>query len=54
LVAPLDYTGLLWATVIGWIWWGDVLTTPTILGALIVVASCIYINQRGAKKKREA
>jgi len=51
LVAPLDYTGLIWATLIGWIWWGDVLTAPTILGAVIVVASCIYINQRGAKKK---
>jgi drug/metabolite transporter (DMT)-like permease len=52
LVAPLDYTGLLWATVIGWMFWGDVLTLPAIIGAAIVVASCIYINQRGAKKKR--
>jgi drug/metabolite transporter (DMT)-like permease len=52
LVAPLDYTGLLWASLIGWIWWDDVLTTPTIIGAVIVVASCIYINQRGARKQR--
>ncbi len=54
LVAPLDYTGLLWATLIGWLFWDDVLTPTMILGGAIVVASCIYINQRGARKKRAA
>src|SRR5581483_8862881 len=51
LVAPLDYTGLLWATLIGWLIWDDVLTPRMIIGGIIVVASCIYINQRGAKKR---
>jgi drug/metabolite transporter (DMT)-like permease len=51
LVAPLDYTSLLWATLMGWLLWGDILTPPMILGCAIVVASCIYINQRGARKK---
>ena len=51
LVAPLDYTGLLWATAIGAIFWGDYLTPPMIAGALIVVASCLYILRRGARKK---
>jgi drug/metabolite transporter (DMT)-like permease len=54
LVAPLDYTGLLWATLIGWLIWDDVLTLPMIIGGTIVVASCIYINQRGAKKRAQA
>jgi len=54
LVAPLDYTGLLWATAIGWMFWGDVLTLPMIIGGLIVVGSCIYINRRGAQKKRQS
>src|SRR5687768_2571940 len=40
LVAPLDYTGLIWATAIGWMFWGDYLTPPMIIGAVIVVASC--------------
>jgi len=52
LVAPLDYTGLIWATIIGWIFWNDKPTLTMTLGAAIVVASCIYINQRGARKKR--
>jgi drug/metabolite transporter (DMT)-like permease len=54
LVAPLDYTGLLWATAIGWIFWKDVLTLPMIIGAAIVVASCLYILRRGEKKKKAA
>jgi drug/metabolite transporter (DMT)-like permease len=54
LVAPLDYTGLIWATAIGWFIWGDVLTPPMIVGALIVVASCLYILRRGEKKKKAA
>jgi drug/metabolite transporter (DMT)-like permease len=54
LIAPLDYTSLLWATGIGWIFWGDLLTPRIIAGGIIVVASCIYINSRRAKKKREA
>jgi drug/metabolite transporter (DMT)-like permease len=54
LVAPLDYTGLIWATAIGWIFWGDFLTPPMIAGALIVVASCLYILRRGEKKKKAA
>jgi drug/metabolite transporter (DMT)-like permease len=54
LVAPLDYTGLLWATAIGWMFWGDLLTLPMIIGAAIVVASCLYILRRGEKKKKAA
>jgi drug/metabolite transporter (DMT)-like permease len=51
LISPLDYTSLLWATGIGWIFWGDLLTPRIIAGGIIVVASCIYINRRGTKKK---
>lgn len=54
LVAPLDYTGLVWATLIGWMFFDEGLTKWMIIGAAIVVASCIYINQRGAKKKAAA
>jgi drug/metabolite transporter (DMT)-like permease len=54
LVAPLDYTGLIWATAIGWIFWKDVLTLPMLIGAAIVVASCLYILRRGEKKKKAA
>jgi drug/metabolite transporter (DMT)-like permease len=50
-VAPLDYTGLIWATAIGWIFWNDLLTLPMLIGAAIVVASCLYILKRGEKKK---
>ena len=39
MVAPLDYTGLLWATLFGWFIWGETLDAMTIVGAAIIVAS---------------
>ena len=43
VVAPFDYTALLWATLIGWQVWGEIPDTLTYVGAAIIVASGIYI-----------
>ncbi len=48
VVAPFDYTSLVWATALGWLIWGDVLALWTIVGALIIVASGIIIVLREA------
>lgn len=53
-IAPLDYTGLIWATLLGAIFWGNRPTALMIAGAAIVVASCLYILRRGARKKAAA
>jgi drug/metabolite transporter (DMT)-like permease len=42
VVAPLDYTGLLWATLFGWLFWRESLDTMTIVGATIIVASGVF------------
>ena len=39
VVAPLDYTGLLWATLFGWFIWRERHDAMTIIGAAIIVAS---------------
>ena len=39
VVAPLDYTGLLWATLFGWLIWQERLDMMTIVGAAIIVTS---------------
>ncbi|MBU1278312.1 MAG: DMT family transporter [Alphaproteobacteria bacterium] len=39
VVAPLDYTGLLWATLFGWIIWRERLDVVTIVGAALIIAS---------------
>ncbi|HEY4162943.1 MAG TPA: DMT family transporter [Dongiaceae bacterium] len=52
-IAPLDYTGLVWATILGAAVWGNRPTLLMICGAAIVVGSCLYIMRRGANKKAE-
>lgn len=52
IVAPFDYTALIWATGLGWLLWGDVPLLWTILGAAIIVISGIIIILREAPRAR--
>ena len=52
IVAPFDYTALIWATGLGWLIWGDVPMVWTIFGAGIIVASGIIIILREAGPAR--
>lgn len=45
-VAPFDYSGLLWATVLGWLFWREVPDAPAVLGAAIIVGSGFFILWR--------
>ncbi len=49
VVAPFDYTSLIWAAALGWLIWGEVLTPATILGAMVIIASGIFIVVREAR-----
>lgn len=46
VVAPFDYTMLVWATLLGWYFWGEMLDAAAILGAAIIVASGVFIILR--------
>ena len=50
IVAPFDYTALIWATGFGWLIWGDLPVSWTVLGAAIIVVSGIIIILREAKQ----
>ncbi|MBC8267166.1 MAG: DMT family transporter [Rhodospirillaceae bacterium] len=54
-VAPFSYVNLLWATMFGFILFSDLPDLWTISGALVIVASGLYIfhreNRRGDKEK---
>ena len=52
IVAPFDYTALIWATGLGWLIWGEVPMVWTIFGAGIIVASGIIIILREAGPAR--
>jgi drug/metabolite transporter (DMT)-like permease len=49
VVSPFDYSGLLYAGVIGYYVWGDVPTVTFLIGAAIVMASGLYILYRETK-----
>ncbi|MBX6321230.1 MAG: DMT family transporter [Rhodospirillaceae bacterium] len=52
LVAPLDYTGLLWAAVFGFVVFGDVPGWAVLGGAAVVMASSVYLIRREALARR--
>ncbi len=52
VIAPFDYTALVWATPLGWLVWGDFPGPWVWLGAAIVIASGLYIIRRETGKGR--
>lgn len=51
LLAPIEYTALIWVGLFGYIFWDEIPALQVIVGAAIIIASAIYIAQREAKKK---
>jgi drug/metabolite transporter (DMT)-like permease len=46
VVAPFDYTQLVWAAILGLVIWGELPRPATLVGAAVVVTSGIYILHR--------
>ena len=51
VISPFSYSGLLWATVLGWLLWSDVPKPQVFAGAAVVIASGLYILYRETRKK---
>ena len=54
VIAPFDYSQLLWAGLIGYLVWGERPHGHTIVGALVVAASGLYILWREVRRRRTA
>lgn len=46
LIAPFEYTALIWAAVLGYLLWGDIPDAYAIAGAVLIIGSGIYIIHR--------
>ncbi len=46
VVAPFDYTALIWASLLGWLVWAEVPGLWTYAGAAVIMASGVYIVYR--------
>ena len=51
IVAPFDYANMLLATMLGYLIWGDVPTAAVLAGAVLVIASGLYIVYREAMRR---
>lgn len=45
-VAPTQYSQMIWASLYGWLFFDEVIDTPTAIGTLVIIASGIYIVMR--------
>ncbi|ANY16268.1 DMT family transporter [Bordetella pseudohinzii] len=54
VVAPFDYTGLLWATLLGWLIWNEKPEASATIGAVFIAGSGLYIAWRETGKRRRA
>jgi drug/metabolite transporter (DMT)-like permease len=52
-VAPFTYTNLLWAALIGYLAFGDLPDSMTVLGATIIAGSGLYIFHREHVRRRD-
>ena len=52
VVAPFDYSQLIWASIIGYLVWDELPHGATLVGALVVAASGIYILFRETRRFR--
>jgi drug/metabolite transporter (DMT)-like permease len=54
LVAPLEYSALIWATLFGFVFWLEFPTPTVLLGAAVMILSSLYVVQREALAARRA
>ena len=47
VLAPLQYSAILWAAILGWLIWRDVPTLPIILGNAVIIGSGLFVAARG-------
>jgi drug/metabolite transporter (DMT)-like permease len=52
VIAPFDYSVLIWGVIFGWVIWRDVPTPSVWLGSAILIASGLYILHRETRKPR--
>jgi drug/metabolite transporter (DMT)-like permease len=52
VVAPFDYTALIWGAILGWVIWREQPDAPVWIGAAIVALAGLYITRREALAAR--
>ena len=54
MLAPFSFTQLIWATALGYLIFGDLPDGATLLGALVIVSSGLYVFYRESVRRSAA
>ena len=52
LLAPLSYTGLLWAVSLGYVVFGEIPDWGTLIGGALITAAGIYLARTATQEKK--
>jgi drug/metabolite transporter (DMT)-like permease len=52
-VSPFNYTALIWSSIIGFVVWSEVPTTPIIIGSAIVTLTGLYLLRSESRRWRK-
>lgn len=47
-LAPVEYTGFIWAVLLGWLVFGETVSLATIIGAGVIITACLIATRRRA------
>jgi drug/metabolite transporter (DMT)-like permease len=50
MLAPIEFTALIWATLFGFWFWGDLPTVFVLIGAALIIGANLYIAHREARQ----
>ena len=53
-MAPSEYTGFLWASLFGWLVFGEPVRGVTLAGAVLIIVGCLIAARRGGAEPMEA
>lgn len=51
-LAPIDYSNLFWVMLLDFFWWGQMPKGHTLIGALIIISSNLFILYRSRKEQK--
>ena len=53
LIAPFEYTALIWSALLGYLLWNDIPDAYAIAGAVLILGSGVYIIHRETLKRAD-
>ncbi|WP_416832886.1 MAG: DMT family transporter [Erythrobacter sp.] len=48
-LVPIEYSGFLWASALGWAFFDEAVTLPTLAGTILIVTGCWLATRKGRK-----